>query len=146
MAELQNEDLQTLLQSYLNCLELCRVFQKHTDDPDVKQALDLLIDDLQTATASLSGQLRRRGVAPGTYELDSQGKARIRDVLGTRALSEQLAVVRRSLADLVAWYAQHPPSGQPDPGAQDWYPALHAQTEQMLEHWDHHLKDMKAIP
>ena len=139
MVELSVEDLGTQLQAYLNCLELCRVLQKQTDDPDVREALGSLIDDLQDLVATLAGHLRRRGVAPGTYQLNGEGKARIREVLGTCSLPEQLLAVRRCLADLVACYDKHPPTDQDDPSA-----SLSAQAQRMLEEWDQHMREMKA--
>jgi hypothetical protein len=73
MAELSIEGLQTLLQAYLNCLELCRALEKQTNDPYVKESLALLIDGLQESLASLASYLRRQGLAPGAYELNRQG-------------------------------------------------------------------------
>jgi len=151
MDELTVEDLQTQLQAYLNCLELCRVLHKQTDEPSVRRSLDSLIDDLQELVASLASHLRQRGVAPGTYELDGEGKARIREVLGTRSLRDQLLVVRRCLADLVAFFDKLPPADQAgapadqtDPGALDWPASLSAQTQRVLEKWDQHLRELKA--
>lgn len=151
MDELSVEDVRTQLQAYLNCLELCRVLQKQTGDRNVRRSLDSLIDDLQELVASLAGHLRRRGVAPGTFQLDGQGKARIREVLGTRSLRDQLLVVRRCLADLLAFFDRHPPADQAgapadqsDPGTLDWLATLSAQTQRMLEGWDRHIREMKA--
>jgi hypothetical protein len=146
MAGLSVEDLQARLQAYLNCLELCRVLHKQTDDPGVRASLDSLISDLHEILASLASHLRQRGVAPGTHQLDRPGKAQIREVLGTRSLLEQLRVVRRSLADLVAWYDRHPPSDRSDPSDHDWLASLSAQTKRMLGEWDHHMHEMGATP
>jgi hypothetical protein len=142
--ELPVEDVRTQLQAYLNCLELCRVFQKQTDDRNVRRSLDSLIDDLQELVASLAGHLRRRGVAPGTFQLDGEGKARIREVLGTSSLHDQLLVVRRCLADLLAFFDRHPPANQAGPSALDWLVPLSAQTRRMSEGWDRHMREMKA--
>ncbi len=144
MVEISVEDMRTQLQAYLNCLELCRVLHKQTDEPGVRQSLDSLIDNLQELVASLASHLRRRGVAPGTYQLDGEGKARIREVLGTRSLRDQLLVVRRCLADLVAFYDKHAPADQADPSALDWPASLSAQTQRILEEWDQHLRELKA--
>lgn len=144
MAELSTQELQAFLQAYLNCVELCTAFSKNTADPHVRQALGTLVDELQEAIASLAGHLRRLGVAPGGYEIDRQGKARIRDVLGMRSLREQLLVVRGSLADLVAWYAARLQAPQADQAIPEWLVSLSAQADHMLEGWDQHMREMKA--
>ena len=144
MAEPSNEELQALLQAYLNCLELCRAFKKRTDDPHVREALGSLIDDLQEPLATLTSHLRRQGIAPGAFELDRQGKAGIREVLGTRSLREQLLAVRRCLADLVTWYTVHLPAARTDQLPSDWLGSLSAQAQQMLDNWDQHMVEMKA--
>ena len=144
MAEPSSEELQALLQAYLNCLELCRAFKKRTDDPYVRDALGSLIDDLHEPLAVLASHLRRQGIAPGTLELDRQGKARIREMLGTRSLREQLLAVRRCLADLVAWYTGHLPAAKPDQRPPDWIGSLSAQAQRMLDKWDQHMVEMKA--
>jgi len=144
MDELFIEDMRTQLQAYLNCLELCRALHKQTDEPSVRQALDSPIDDLQELVVSLASHLRQRGVAPGAYQLDREGKARIREMLGTRSLRDQLFIVRRCLADLVAFYDKHAPADQADPSAFDWPASLSAQTQRILEEWDQHLRELKA--
>jgi len=144
MAELTVEDMQIQLQAYLNCLELCRVLHKQTDEPSVRRSLDTLIDDLQELVASLAGHLRLRGVAPGTYQLDGEGKARIRQVLGIRSLRDQLFVVRECLAELVAFFDKHSPLDQSEPDTLDWLTSLSAQTQRVLEKWDQHLRKLKA--
>jgi hypothetical protein len=144
MAEPRIEALQTLLQAYLNCLELCRAFEKQTHDPYVKESLGLLMDGLQESLASLAGHLRRQGLAPGTYELDRHGKAKIRGVLAMRSLREQLLAVRRELADLAAWYDVHVPAGQTNQATRDWLESLSSQARRMLEGWDQHMHEMKA--
>jgi hypothetical protein len=144
MAELSVEDLRAQLQAYLNCLELCRALQKQTDEPGVKESLDSLVGDFQEILASLAGHLRQRGVAPGAYELDGQGKAQIREVLGTRSFPDKLLIVRRSLADLAVFYDEHLPADQLDPGDRDWLASLSAQTRRMLDEWDQHMREIKA--
>jgi len=151
--ELSVEDVRSQLQAYLNCLELCRVLQKQTDKPDVKEALDSLMDDLQELLASLAGHLRRGGVAPGGLQLDREGEARIREVVGTRSLRDQLLLVRGCLADLVAFFDKlapadqaGAPADQADPSAFDWLAPLSAQTQRMLDGWDQHMREMKADP
>ena len=148
MDELFIEDMRTQLQAYLNCLELCRALHKQTDEPSVRQALDSPIDDLQELVVSLASHLRRQGGAPGAYQLDGEGKARIREMLGTRSLRDQLFIVRRCLADLVAdmvaFYDTYPPADQADPSAFDWPASLSAQTQRILEEWDQHLRELKA--
>jgi hypothetical protein len=144
MDELTVEDPQTHLQAYLNCLELCSALHKQTDEPSVRRSLDSLIDDLQELVASLASHLRQRGVAPGTYELDGEGKARIREMLGTRSLQDQLLVVRECLAELLAFYDMHAAADQADPGALDWPASLPAHTRRVLEKWDQHLRKLKA--
>jgi len=144
MTELSVEELGTHLQTYLNDVELWKAFEKQVGDPHVKEALTLLIGDGQEAVAVLAGQLRRRGVASGARELDGQGRAVIQEVLATRALGEQLLAVRRSLADLVAWYQTHLPVTQSDSIAYDWLASLSAQIDGMLERWDQHMDEMKA--
>ena len=160
MDELSVEDVRPQLQAYLNCLELCRVLQKQTDKPDVKEALDSLMDDLQELLASLAGHLRRGGGAPGGLQLDREGEARIREVLGTHSLRDQLLLIRGCLADLVAFFdklapadqAGAPadqagaPADQADPSAFDWLAPLSAQTQRMLDGWDQHMREMKADP
>ena len=174
MDELSVEDVRPQLQAYLNCLELCRVLQKQTDKPDVKEALDSLMDDLQELVASLAGHLRRGGVAPGGLQLDREGEARIREVLGTRSLRDQLLIVRRCLVDLVAFFDKLPPANQAGtptdqvgapadqagaptdqvgapadqagPDVLDWLAPLSTQTRHMLEGWDQHMREMKADP
>jgi hypothetical protein len=145
MAELSIEGLQTLLQAYLNCLELCRALEKQTDDPYVKESLGLLLDGLQESLASLAGYLRRQGLAPGAYELNRQGMAKIRDVLAMRSLREQLFAVRRDLTELAAWYDTHVPAEHADQAACDWFESLSAQARRMLEGWDQHMNEMKAV-
>lgn len=144
MAEAWIEALQTLLQAYLNCLELCRALEKQTHDPYVKESLGLLMDGLQESLASLAGHLRRQGLAPGTYELDHHGKAKAQGVLATRSLREQLLAVRRDLADLAAWYDVHVPAEQTDQATRDWFASLSSQARRMLEGWDQHMQEMKA--
>ena len=144
MAEPSSEELQALLQAYLNCLELCRAFKKRTDDPYVRDALSSLIADLQEPLATLASHLRQQGVAPGAFELDRQGKARIREILGTRSLREQLLAVRRCLADLVAWYTGHFPAAKTGQIPLDWLGSLSAQAHRMLDKWDQHMVEMKV--
>ncbi|MEJ2558232.1 MAG: hypothetical protein P8186_18865 [Anaerolineae bacterium] len=144
MAEPWIEALRTLLQAYVNCLELGRALEKQTHDPYVKESLGLLMDGLQESLASLAGHLRRQGLAPGTYELDRQGKAKIRGVLATRSLREQLLAVRRDLADLAAWYDVHVPPEQTDQATRNWLESLSSQARRMLEGWEQHMHEMKA--
>ena len=145
MTELLIEDLDTRVQAYLNCLELCRALQGQTDDHYVKGALNPLIDDLQTSLATLASHLRRWGAAPGTLQLDRQGKTRIRELVGMRSLSEQMFAIRDCLADLVAWYAEHPPADETDSSTRDWLSSLSASAQQMLEWWDRQMHEMKAV-
>ena len=142
--ELQAEELQTLSQAYLNCLELCRAFKKQTDDPYVRDALGSLIDDLQGPLAVLASHLRRQGIAPGAFEVDRQGKARIREIRGTRALREKLLAIRRCLADLVAWYTALFSAGKTDQLPPAWLDSLSTQAQRMLDKWDQHMVEMKA--
>jgi hypothetical protein len=145
MAEISIEGLQTLLQAYLNCLELCRALEKQTNDPYVKESLALLIDGLQESLASLASYLRRQGLAPGAYELNRQGMAKIRDVLATRSLREQLFAVRRDLTELAAWYDTHVPADHADQATRDWLGSLSAQARRMREGWDQHMDEMRAM-
>jgi hypothetical protein len=78
MTQLSVEVLTAQLQAYLNCLELCKVLHKQTDEPGVRESLDSLIGDLHEILASLANHLRRRRVAPGTLQLDREGEAQIR--------------------------------------------------------------------
>ncbi len=142
--EPSRKQIQALLQAYLNCLELCRALNKQTHDPHGREALGTLIDDLQESLVLLASRLRRRGVAPGTFELDRQGKARIREVLGTCSVREQLLAIRRSLAHLVAWYAAHWPAPHADRSSLDWLESLSVQASGMSERWDRHMYEMKA--
>lgn len=144
MVEAWLKDTQAQLQAYLNCLELCQALGRQTSDPDVRQALALLTDDLQESLTSLASHLRHGGVAPGLYEVDRRGQARIREVLGMRALHSQLRAIRHSLAELVAWYAAHPPTDQAVPSSHDWLITLSAQAQRMLDNWDQHMREMKA--
>jgi hypothetical protein len=145
MTEPPIEDLEARMQAYLNCLELCRALHRQTDDHHVKEALAPVIDDLQTSLATLASHLRQWGAAPGTFRLDRQGKARIREMLGMRSLSEQMFAIRDCLADLVAWYAEHPPADQTDPTIRDWLVPLSTHTQHVLEWWDQQMREMKAI-
>ncbi len=138
------KELQTHLQASLNFLELCRALKRRTRDPHVKEALNLLIDGEQESLAILSSHLRQMRAAPGARELDRRGKARIREVLALRSPGDQLLAVRRSLADLVAWYETHPPTAQADPATRDLLASLSAQAHRMLEGWDRHLDEMKV--
>jgi hypothetical protein len=140
MAQPSIQELLAQLQAHVNYLELCRALSKHTDDPHVREALGVLIEEMQDSTAYLASHMRRLGVAPGAYELDRQGKARIRDVLGERSLHKQLLAIRRGLADLVAWYSPHLAA----PTTYDWLAPLSMQAEHMLAGWDQHLREMKA--
>ena len=144
MAELTVEDVEVQLQASLNCLELCRAFQKQTDDPNVREALGALIDELQAFLAAMARHLRQQGMAPGTYQLDGRGKTQIRRILGTRSLAEQMSTVRDCLAGLVAWYGGHSLPEQADPTLHSWLASLWAQARHMLEEWDRHMRDMKA--
>ena len=144
MTELQIEDLDDRAQAYLNCLELCRALHKQTDDHHVQEALDPLIDDLQTSLAILASHLRRWGAAPGTFQVDRQGKTRIREMLAMRSLSEQMFAIRDCLADLVAWYAEHDARDESDSSTYDWLASLTAHTRRMLEWWDQQMHEMKA--
>ena len=144
MAELPIEGLDARLQAYLNCLELCRALHSQTDDLNVKKALDPVIDELQTSLATLASHLRQWGAAPGAFQVDRQGKTQIREMLGTRSLSEQMFAIRDCLADLAAWYAEHPPADQTDPTIRDWLVPLSTRTQHMLERWDQQMREMKA--
>ena len=144
MTKLPIEDLDARLQAYLNCLELCRALRSQTDDHNVKEALDPVIDDLQTSLATLASHLRQWGAAPGAYQLDLRGKTRTREMLGMRLLSEQMFAIRDCLADLVAWYGEHPPTEETDSSTRDWLASLSAHTQQMLEWWDRQMHEMKA--
>jgi hypothetical protein len=144
VSELSVEDSKDQLQAYLNCLELCSALSKQTDEPGVRTSLDALIGDLHEILASLAGYLRQRGVAPGAYGLDRQGKDRIREVLAIRSSPEKLRFVRRSLADLVAWCEEHPPSDETDSSTRDWLAFLSARTEHLLEWWDRQMRELKA--
>ena len=145
MTELPIEDLDARMQACLNCLELCRALHRQTDDHHVKEALNPLIDDLQTSLATLASHLRQWGAAPGTLQLDRQGTTRIREMVGMRSLSEQMFAIRDCLADLVAWYAEHPPADETDSSARDWLASLSARAQQMLEWWDRQMHEMKAV-
>ncbi len=144
MAELTVEDVELQLQASLNCLELCRAFQKQTDDPYVREALEALIDELQARLAAMARHLRQQGMAPGTFQLDGRGKTQIRRILRTRSLAEQMSTVRDCLAGLVAWYGEHSLPDQADPTLHAWFVSLSAQARHMLEEWDRHMRDMKA--
>jgi len=144
MVELALEALQAQLQAYLNCLELCQVFRKQTDDPYVREALGRLIEELQESLAAIAGQLRRRGVAPGGYEVDGTGQARIQDVLAMRSLHSQLLAVRGSLVQLVAGYTASPPFANADATNSAGPDPLAAQARRMLDGWDQHMREMKA--
>ena len=144
MPELAVEDLEVQLQACLNCLELCRAFQKQTDDPYVREALEALIDELQACLAAIARHLRQGRVAPGTFQLDGRGKANIRGILRTRSLAEQMSIVRDCLADLVAWYGEHALPKQADPTLHAWLASLSAQVRHTLQEWDRHMRDMKA--
>ena len=143
MAEFPVEAWQAHLQAYLNCLELCQAFRRQVDDGHVQQALDALLDEGQDVLASLAGCLRQQGAAPGALELDRRGEAAIRELLALRALRDQLLMVRRSLAGLVAWHAAHLPAGG-DLTTEDLLASLSAQTRHMLDQWDQHVADMGA--
>jgi hypothetical protein len=145
MAELPVKELQAHLQAYVNSLELWRALKKQIDDPHAKEALGLLIDDGQEALHSLASYLRRRGGAPGACELDHGGRARIREVLATRSLGDQLFAVRRNLADVVTWYETYLPAVQSDPVPRDLLGSLSAQARRMLEGWDQHIDEMGGV-
>ena len=144
MTEFPVEAWQAHVQEYLNCLELCQAFRRRADDTHIQEALDALLDEGQDVLASLAGCLRQQGAAPGALELDRRGKAAVRELLALRALRDQLLMVRRSLAGLVAWHAAHLPVGGDDPATEDLLAPLLAQTRHMLDRWDQHLADMGA--
>ena len=144
MTKLAIEDLDDRVQAYLNCLELCRALHRQTDDHHVKEALVPVMDDLQTSLTALASRLRQWGGAPGTFQLDRRGKIRIWEMLGMRSLSEQMFAIRDSLADLMAWYAEHPPADQTDPSIRDWLEPLSNQAQHVLEWWDEQMREMRA--
>jgi hypothetical protein len=144
MTELPIGDLGARMQACLNCLGLCRALHKQTDDRYVKDALDPVIDGLQTSLVTLASHLRQRGWAPGTFQLDRRGKTRTREMLRMRSLSEQMFAIRGCLADLVAWDMEHQASDDSDSGTADWLASLSADTRQMLEWWDRQMHEMKA--
>ncbi|GAB4530569.1 MAG: hypothetical protein Kow0063_08860 [Anaerolineae bacterium] len=137
MAELAVEDVQAQVQACLNCLELCRALYRQIDEPAVKEKLASLVDGLQEVLATLASHLRRWGAPSGDFEPDRQGKARIHQVLGMRSLPGQLQVVRKCLADIVAWYTAHQDAGV-------WLASLAAQTQELLDAWDHGMREVKA--
>jgi hypothetical protein len=134
--ELSVDALQDQLQAYVNCLELCRALYKPVKKPYARQALAVLIEDLQDAMLSLSGLVRQHGAAPGALEVDRQGQAAMRDALGTRSLAKQLLAVRHSLADLAAWYAQHLTAVEDDPAAREALSSLSEAARGMVAEWD----------
>jgi hypothetical protein len=136
--------LQAQLQAYLNCTELCRALHGQIRDPHVKEALGLLIEDLQASLATLAGHLRRLGYPPGGHEPDRQGLATIRDALATRSLREQLLVVHNCLAKLVAWHDGEMAFLQPGQATPDWLVSLSKEAHRMLQAWEQHMHEMKA--
>jgi hypothetical protein len=101
-----------------------------------------VIDGLQTSLVTLASHLRQWGAAPGTFQVDRQGKTRIREMLGMRSLSEKMFAIRDCLADLVAWYAEYPPADQTDPAIRDWLVPLSTHTQHVLEGWDQQMREM----
>jgi hypothetical protein len=144
MAQLSLQDLGAHLQAYLNHVELCKALKKQTSDPQVRESLDMLIHGGQESLATLASHMRRMGAAPGVHELDRAGRARMREVLALRSLGDQLFAVRRSLADLVAWYQAHAAADHADPASHDLLASLSAQAHRMLEGWDRHIEEMRA--
>lgn len=145
MTEPSIKELQADLQAYLNCLELCRAFEKQTSDPYVRESLNVLIDDLQESLAVLARHLRQAGIAPGARELDRRGRARVMEVLAMRPLREQLLAVRNELADLVARHDTYVLSDSTDAVTHELLESLSAGARRMLEGWDQHLHEMKAV-
>jgi hypothetical protein len=143
MTEPSTGDLQAHLQALLNCVALCGALKKQTNDPYVRDSLGSVVDGLQESLAILANYLRRRGVAPGTWEVDSHGQVIIRETLKL-SLPEQLPTVRGSLADLVAWYDGPLSTPQAARSNFDWLLSLSMQAHRLLEEWDHHMHEMKA--
>jgi hypothetical protein len=139
MAEVAVEGLQAQLQAYVNCLELCRVLHKQTDEPSVRVVFVPLIGDLQACTASLARGLRQRGVPPGNIQLNSEGKSHIRAALSTRSLPQRLRVVRGCLADLVAGYGDAADQADPE------LASLAIETQRILEWWDREMHGLKVV-
>jgi hypothetical protein len=136
--------LQSQLQGYLNCVELCRALHRQTKDPYLKKALELLVEELQESLSSLAGHLRRLGAAPGGRELDSAGMARIQQVLSIRALYDQMLVVRQCLVDLVEWYESYLPPLQAGQGSCEWLISISEEARRILKEWDRQMGEMVA--
>ncbi len=136
--------LQSQLQGYLNCVELCRALHRQTRDPYLKKALEPLVEELQGSLSSLAGHLRRLGAAPGGRELDSTGMARIQHVLSIRALYDQMLAVRRCLVDLVEWYEAHLPLLQAGYGSYEWLTTISDEAQRILNEWDRQMAEMAA--
>jgi hypothetical protein len=142
MPSLSLDELRTQLQNYVNYVEVWERLKRQGEDPYVKEALDLLIDAGHEALSALSGFLRRRGVAPGVYELNRHGRAKTRKLL-VAPPDDQLVAVRHHLTDLTAWSAAHPPDEQSDTAMRDLLDLLSEQARCMLQAWDQHLDEMK---
>jgi hypothetical protein len=134
--------LQSQLQSYLNCLELCRALHRRTKDRYLKGALEPLIEDLHDSLASLAGHMRRIGAAPGGRELDQEGAARIRDVLSMRNLYDQMLAVRHCLVDLVQWYEEYLPALEAGQPSFSWFVSLSEEARRIGEGWDREMHEM----
>ena len=138
------DTLQSQLQGYLNCVELCRALHRQTRDPYLKKALEPLVEALQESLSSLAGHMRRLGAAPGGRELDSAGMARIQQVLSLRALYDQMLAVRHCLVELVERYEAYLPLLQAGQGGYEWLISISEEAQRILKEWDRQMGEMAA--
>lgn len=120
-------------------------YGQNVRNAQVKQALALVMEDIQEAVARVASRLRQLGEAPARV-LDEPDEKLLRQSRARRSVVDKLKFVRQGLQFQLEWYETRFKDVMADDDTQAILVALAEQTRVRLERWDQLMRDLKVPP
>lgn len=125
-------------------LAVLREYQRNNNDPYVRSALALTIEDTQEAIARVSSRLRQLGQPILDQTLDEAGEKLLRQFRSRRSMEDKLKFVRQGLKHQLEWSHARLKDLKGDADSQATLVALAEQNRVRLERWETMMKDLKV--
>ena len=144
MNDLSIPILTQYVKAQLANLAVLREYQRNNNDPYVRSALALTIEDTQEAIARASSRLRQLGQPVSDQTLDEAGEKLLRQFRSRQKMEDKLKFVRHGLKYQLEWSQARFKDLKGDADSQAILVALAEQNRVRLERWETMMKDLKV--
>ena len=138
--------LSQALKAHLERLVVLREYHSNINDPYVKSAIYLIIEDTQEAIARIASRLRQLDAIATSQISEETTEKLLHQSRSYHTLADKVIFIWRGLKHQVEWYHQNIKNLLSDTDTQAILVALAEQARLRLERWEILMDEMKVSP